>query len=80
MWPQIDSDAYWLSRQQDMMPSNRNDELVYSISVTDRSEGRRLIAQFNHATARVGAIIGSAFIDASNKIAKTFSMRRPSTP
>ena len=74
-----DSDTYWLSRQQDMIPSNRFDGLVNSISVTDRSEGRRLIAQTTHATARVGAFIGAAFVDASKKIAKTFSVRRPST-
>ena len=71
---------YWLSRQQDMLPANRFDGLVNSISVTDRSEGRRLIAQTTHATARVGAIIGSAFVDAGIMIAKTFSMRRPSIP
>ena len=80
MWPQTDTDAYWLSRQQDMLPSNRSDGLVKSISVTDRSEGRRLIAQINHATARIGAIIGSAFVGAGHEIAKTFSVRRPSTP
>ncbi len=74
-----DSDTYWLSRQQDMLPANRFDGLVNSISVTDRSEGRRLIAQTTHATARVGAFIGAAFVDASKTIAKTFSVRRPST-
>ncbi len=74
-----DSDTYWLSRQQDMLPANRFDGLVNSISVTDRSEGRRLIAQTTHATARVGVFIGAAFVDASKKIAKTFSVRRPST-
>ena len=72
--------TYWLSRQQDMLPTNRFDGLVNSISVTDRSEGQRLIAQTGHATARVGAFIGAAFTDASRKIAKTFSVRRPSTP
>ncbi len=75
-----DSDTYWLSRQQDMLPTNRFDGLVNSISVTDRSEGRRLIAQTTHATARVGAFIGGAFVDASKTIAKTFSVRHPSTP
>ncbi len=80
MWPQSYTDAYWLSRQQDMLPSNRFDRLVNSISVTDRTEGRRLIAQINHATARVGATIGPALVGVGNKIAKTFSMRRPSTP
>ncbi len=73
-----DSDTYWLSRQQDMLPANRFDGLVNSISVTDRSEGRRLIAQTTHATARVGAFIGAAFVDASKTIAKTFSVRRSS--
>ena len=72
--------TYWLSRQQDMLPSDRYDRLVNSISVTDRSEGRRLIAQTGHGTERVGAIIGAAFADAGKKIAKTFSVRRPSTP
>lgn len=80
MWPQNDTDAYWLSRQQDMLPSNRVDGLVNSISVTDRSEGRRLIAQTTHAAARVGAIIGAAFAGGGKKIAETFSVRRPSTP
>ena len=75
-----DTDTYWLSRQQDMLPSTRFDGLVNSISVTDRSEGRRLIAQISHAAARVGATMGSAFVGVGNKIAKTFSMRRPSTP
>ena len=72
-----DSDTYWLSRQQDMLPTNRFDGLVNSISVTDRSEGQRLIAQTTHATARVGAYIGTAV---GKMIAKTFSVRRPSTP
>ena len=77
--------TYWLSRQQDMLPTNRFDGLVNSISVTDRSEGQRLIAQTTHATARVGAFIGAVFTDAvftdaGKKIAKTFSVRRPSTP
>ena len=75
-----DSDTYWLSRQQDMLLSSRFDGLVNSISVTDRSEGRRLIAQTGHVAARVGAFIGAAFTDAGKKIAKTFSVRRPSTP
>ena len=74
------SDTYWLSRQQDMLPANRFDGLVNSISVTDRSEGRRLIAQTTNATARVGAIIGAAFSGAGRNIAKTFSVRRPSIP
>ena len=72
--------TYWLSRQQDMLPCNRGDALINSIGVTDRSEGRRLIGQINHATARVGAIIGSSFADAGNTIAKTCFPRRPSTP
>ncbi len=75
-----DSDAYWLSRQQDMLPTNRFDGLVGSISVTDRSEGRRLIAQTIYAGARAGAIIGAAFSGAGKKIAETFSVRHPSTP
>ena len=75
-----DSDTYWLSRQQDMLPSNRFDGLVNSISVTDRSEGRRMIAQTTYATARVGAFIGAAVAGAGKKIAKTFSVRRPITP
>ncbi len=75
-----DTDTYWLSRRQDMLPSNRFDGLVDSISVTDRSEGRRLIAQINHAAARVGATIRPALVGVGNKIAKTFSMGRPSIP
>ncbi len=73
-----DSDSYWLSRQRDMLPTNHFDGLVNSISVTDRSEARRLVAQTSHATARVGAFIGAAFVNASKTIAKTFSVRRPS--
>ena len=69
-----DSDTYWLSRQQDMLPTNRFDGLVNSISVTDRSEGRRMIAQAAHAASRVGAIIGAAFAGTG----KMFSVRRPS--
>ena len=75
-----DSDTYWLSRQLDMLPANRFDGLVNSISVTDRSEGQRLIAQTSNATMRFGAFIGAAVADAGKKIAKTFSVRRPSTP
>ena len=71
--------TYWLSRQQDMLPSNHYDRLVNSISVTDRSEARRLIAQTSHATARFGKFVGSAFAVAGKKIAHTFSVRRPST-
>ena len=74
------SDTYWRSRQQDMLPSDRYDRLVNSISATDRSEGRRLIAQTGHATKRVGVFIGAAFADVGRKIAKTFSVPRPSTP
>ena len=46
------SDAYWLSRQQDMLPSNRVNGLVNATSVTDRSEGQRLIARTVRAGAR----------------------------
>ena len=74
-----DSDTYWLSRQQDMLLTNRFDGLVNSISVTDRSEGRRLIAQTSHAAARFGTFIGAAFVGAGKKIADSFSVRRPST-
>lgn len=80
MWPQSVTDAYWLSRQQDMHPSNRFDGLVNSISVADRSEGRRLIAQTTHAAAQVGATIHAAFAVAGTKIAETFSVWRRSTP
>ncbi len=80
MWPQSYTDAYWLSRQQDMLPSNRFDGLVNSISVTDRSEGRRLIAQTTHTAGRLGATIRAAFAGAGKKIAETFSVRRPSNP
>ena len=69
-----DSDTYWLSRQQDMLPSNRFDGLVNSMSVTDRSEGRRMITQAAHAAARVGAIIRTAFANTGKK----FSVRHPS--
>ncbi len=72
--------TYWLSRQQDMLPANRFDGLVNSISVTDRSEGRRLIAQTTRATVRAGAFIGAAVAGAGKMIVKTFSVRRPSTP
>ena len=75
-----DSDSYWLSRQRDMLPTNHFDGLVNSISVTDRSEGQRLFAHTTHATARVGAFIGAVVAGAGQKIAKTFSVRRPSTP
>ncbi len=70
-----DSDTYWLSRQQDMLPSNRFGGLVNSISVTDRSEGRRMIAQAAQAATRAGAIIGAAVASAGKK----FSVHRPST-
>jgi hypothetical protein len=75
-----DSDTYWISRQQDMLPTNRLHGLVNSINVTDRSEGRRLIAQTANATARVGTIIGAVFASAGMKIAKIFSASRPSIP
>ena len=79
MWPQ-DIVAYSLSRQQDLLPSNRIDGLVNSISVTDRSEGRRLIAQTTHAAAHVAAIVRARFASAGKRVAETFSVHRPSTP
>ncbi len=79
MWPQ-DIVAYSLSRQQDLLPSNRIDGLVNSISVTDQSEGRRLIAQTTHAAAQVAAIVRAGFAGAGKRVAETFSVHRPSTP
>ena len=73
------SDTYWLSRQRDMLPSNRIDGLGNSISVTDRSEGQRLVAQTIHAAARVGAIIAAAFTGAGKKTAETFFVDRSTT-
>lgn len=79
MWSQdIVTDC--LSRQQEMLPSNRIDGLVNSIGVTDRSEGRNLIAQTTHAAAHVVAIIRAEFAENAKKIAETFSVRRPSAP
>ena len=74
------SDAYWLSRQQDMLPSNRVNGLVNATSVTDRSEGQRLIARTVRAGARAGAIIGAASVGAGRKLAEIFSVRRTSVP
>lgn len=79
MWSQdIVTDC--LSRQQEMLPSNRIDGLVNSIGVTDRSEGRNLIAQTTHAAAHVVAIIRAEFAENAKKIAEKFSVRRPSAP
>ena len=79
MWPQ-DIVAYALSRQQDLLPSNRIDGLVNSISVTDQSEGRRLIAQITHAAVHISAIVRAAFSSAGKRVAESFSVHRPSTP
>lgn len=77
MWSQ-DIVTHCLSRQQEMLPSDRIDGLVNSIGVTDRSEGRNLIAQTTHAAAHVVAVIRAEFAEAAKKIAETFSVRRPS--
>ena len=75
-----DSDSYWLSRQQDMLPANRFDGLVNSISVSDRSETRRLIAHTLLTVARVGHFVGAAVVGSGKVIAKTFSVRLAGTP
>ena len=79
MWPP-DTITYCLNREQEMLASNRIDRLVNSITVTDRSEGRSLIAQTTHAAAQVVAIIRAEFAGTAKNIAKIFSVRRPSAP
>lgn len=79
MWSQdIVTDC--LSRQQEMLRSDRIDGLVNSIGVTDRSEGRNLIAQTTHATAHVVALIRVEFAETAKKIAEAFSVRHPGAP
>ena len=59
MWPQSDTDAYFLSRLRDMERPDRMSQLVNTMSVTDRSETSRLGFALVHGVARIGRAIGA---------------------
>jgi hypothetical protein len=70
--------AYSLSRQQDVLSSNRIEGLVNSFGITDRSEGRRLFAQTIHAVTQVVAIVRTSFAGVGKRVVEIFSVKRQS--
>jgi hypothetical protein len=76
----LDAVAYGLSRQRELLPSNRIDKLVNSVSVSDGSAERSLTSQCAATAADIVANVVTALVRAGKRIGASLSAPRLRVP